>query len=255
MIRILKRNHIITLFATLVLVMMASVSAFAAMDETESNNTREYANRISMGTTVYGVSDDYDINGPRTGYDWFKFTAPVNGTAKVVIKADYLPYNFTSAELIVYNSNGEKLVRAYDDQSQWGGKAVQFGVYSGNTYYIKVYSDYANYCSPDAEYHFTVSYVVGKTAIKSATGAKKAVKVKWNKKSKASYYQVQYVRKSRYEDYGWNGAKIVKATKSYKTIKGLKKKTRYYVRVRVVRKINGVTYYSAWSAKKAVKSK
>ncbi|MFR3422732.1 MAG: hypothetical protein ACLTTO_03065 [Lachnospiraceae bacterium] len=46
-----------------------------------------------------------------------------------------------------------------------------------------------------------------------------------------------------------------KAAATSKTIKKLKKKSRYYVRIRAYKKANGKTAYSKWSAKKSVKCK
>ena len=255
MISYVKRHHGIRLLVMLFVIVMSAASVFAAVDEQESNNKMQSANPVRMGTTVYGITDDYDFDGIETGFDWFKFTAPVSGTAFVVIHADYLPLNFTSAELNVYDSNNNKITRAYDDQSAYGGKSVRFGVTSGRTYYIRVCCDYAGYCSPDAEYHFYVGYSIGKTSVTSKKGIKRGFKVNWTRKAKASYYQVQYTKKSTYSDYYWNRAKTVNVTSNSKTIKKLARKRTYYVRVRVVRKINGVTYYSPWSAAKAVKTK
>lgn len=251
MLRYLKRHHI-TLVLVLVMVMSSGISTFAAAaDEVESNNRIETANRIKIGTVIYGVTDDYDFYGNETGFDWFRFTAPVSGTANVTIKADYLPYRFTSAELNVYDSSGRnKITRAYDDKSAYGGKTVQFGVTAGRTYYIRVCCDYAGYCSEGAEYHFKVSYAVGKTSITSKKAAKKAFTVKWNKKAGTSYYQVQYTAKNT-----WKGAKTVNTKANSLTAKKLAKNKKYYVRVRVVRKISGVTYCSGWSKVQTIRTK
>ena len=47
----------------------------------------------------------------------------------------------------------------------------------------------------------------------------------------------------------------VKGTSTQKTIKSLKSKTVYYIRVRSYKVINGTTYYSPWSAVKSIKCK
>jgi len=54
------------------------------------------------------------------------------------------------------------------------------------------------------------------------------------------------------------GAKIVSVTKSKttaKTIKQLKSKKKYWVQVRTYKTVNGVKYFSGWSAKKAITTK
>lgn len=50
-------------------------------------------------------------------------------------------------------------------------------------------------------------------------------------------------------------AKISKNKTVTRTIKGLKKGKKYYVRVRCYKKLNGKTVYSKWSTKKTVKVK
>ncbi|MCD7715739.1 MAG: hypothetical protein LUI39_04720 [Lachnospiraceae bacterium] len=49
--------------------------------------------------------------------------------------------------------------------------------------------------------------------------------------------------------------KVSGASKVSKTLSGLKKGKTYYVRIRTYKKVNGNTYYSAWSSKKTVKIK
>ena len=84
--------------------------------------------------------------------------------------------------------------------------------------------------------------------------AKKSFKAKWKKnKTERSGVQVKYSAKKSMAK-----AKTVKAkgaSVKAKKVKKLKKKTKYYVQVRAYKVVNGKTYYSSWSAKKAVKTK
>ena len=102
----------------------------------------------------------------------------------------------------------------------------------------------------------TASFTVnpkGVTKFK-VTKAKKAFKAKWAKnKTERSGVQVKYSTKKSMAK-----AKTVKAkgaSSKAKKVKKLKKKTKYYVQVRAYKVVNGKTYYSSWSAKKAVKTK
>ena len=86
---------------------------------------------------------------------------------------------------------------------------------------------------------------------------KKSFTVKWKKQSKANLkkfngYQIRYSTKKSMAK-----AKMVKVKKtaSSKTIKKLKKKTKYFVQVRTYTKKGGKLFYSKWSAKKTVKTK
>lgn len=78
--------------------------------------------------------------------------------------------------------------------------------------------------------------------------------VKWAKQTtQCSGYQIQYSKKSSF-----SGAKLVtvKGTSTTKkVIKNLADKKKYYVRVRTYKTVNGVKYYSNWSAKKSVTTK
>ena len=86
---------------------------------------------------------------------------------------------------------------------------------------------------------------------------KKSFTVKLKKQSNKNLkqfngYQIMYSTKA-----DMSGAKTVNASKKAKTktIKKLKKKTTYYVKVRSFTKKGGVTYYSKWSPVKKVKTK
>ena len=78
------------------------------------------------------------------------------------------------------------------------------------------------------------------------------IKLYWNRNANASGYQIQYSRSSLFA-----GAKTVtinnNSITSY-TASKLKKKKGYYARIRAYKVVNGITYYSAWSASGNVKS-
>ncbi len=75
--------------------------------------------------------------------------------------------------------------------------------------------------------------------------ATKSIVVKWNKNANATGYQVKV---------GTADAVTVKGAKTVsKTVSKLKKGSTYKVKVRSYKKVNGKTYYSAWSAVKSVK--
>ena len=94
------------------------------------------------------------------------------------------------------------------------------------------------------------------TAIKSLAKDKKAFTVKVAKQGAAyaTGYQLRYSTKANMA-----GAKTVKIgdknTAVTKKVKNLKSGQKYYVQVRVYKTIGNDKYYSAWSAKKAVKVK
>ncbi|MBQ0018782.1 MAG: hypothetical protein KBS63_06250 [Clostridiales bacterium] len=91
-----------------------------------------------------------------------------------------------------------------------------------------------------------------KTYITGLTALKRGFKVKWAKKSYTGY-QIRYSLKS-----SMSSAKTVTVTTpstTYKSIKKLKARKRYYVQVRTYKTVSGNKYYSLWSSKKSVKTK
>lgn len=94
-----------------------------------------------------------------------------------------------------------------------------------------------------------------KTTIKTLKKGNKSFKVTWTKKSaQVTGYELQYSTSATFA----SGNKTVNVS-SYKkvnrTIKNLKSKKKYYVRVRTYKKVSGTKYYSDWSAKKKVTTK
>lgn len=94
------------------------------------------------------------------------------------------------------------------------------------------------------------------TSISRLAKGKKSFQVKWKKQSakmaasRITGYQVRYSRSSAMEN-----AKTT-TVKGYKTVSKkvtkLKVRKKYYVQVRTYKTVNGVKYYSSWSARKAV---
>ncbi len=96
----------------------------------------------------------------------------------------------------------------------------------------------------------TFKIVPKKTSISSLKAGKKAFTVKYSKQTSGTGYEIQYSTSKSFK-----GAKTVKISKNKtvsKTVKKLKSKKTYYVRVRVTK---GSSYKSSWSAVKKVKVK
>lgn len=90
----------------------------------------------------------------------------------------------------------------------------------------------------------------GKAKIKKITAKKKALKIKY-KASGAKKYQVQVALKKNFK----KGLKTKYTSKKSITIKGLKKKKKYYVRVKGAKKYKGVNIYGSYSKVKKKKTK
>lgn len=88
------------------------------------------------------------------------------------------------------------------------------------------------------------------TKLKLTTG-KKAIKVNWSKMKKAKGYQIQI---SQYKNYKKAKTVNVKKSKKSYTFKKLKKKTKYYVRIRICKGTAGTgknkkKVYGKWTGK------
>ncbi len=74
--------------------------------------------------------------------------------------------------------------------------------------------------------------------------------VKWQKNTSVTGYQIQYSKKSNF-----TSSKIITRgdrNVTSRTITGLTRGARYYMRIRTYKIVSGVKYYSVWSAKKTV---
>ena len=92
------------------------------------------------------------------------------------------------------------------------------------------------------------------TKLKKLKGYKKAFSAYWYTRSdQLTGYELQYSKSKKF-----TSAKsliISKKTTGKASVRKLKKRTRYYVRVRVYKRIDGVSYNSSWSKVSSVKTK
>lgn len=140
---------------------------------------------------------------------------------------------------------------------------VKFNIFCNHQYTVKtVKPTYAakgyklhtcTLCGNSYKTDYTAKLTVPKTAISKLTKKSKAFTVKWKRVSVATGYQIQY---STAKSFKSKKTVTVKGAKNAnKTIKKLKSKKRYYVRVRAYKTYKGKNYYSKWSAVKSVKVK
>lgn len=84
------------------------------------------------------------------------------------------------------------------------------------------------------------------TSLSGLKGKKGGIDAKWKKQaSQTDGYQVQCAANKKFK--GAKNLRIKKPKTKSKTISKLKKKTKYYVRIRTYKVVNGRTYYSGWS--------
>ena len=93
-----------------------------------------------------------------------------------------------------------------------------------------------------------------KTSIKKLSKGKKKFTVTWAKVSGVKGYQIQYSSNKRFKKNN-KSVTVTKQKKTKATVKKLKSKKKYYVRVRTYKTVNGKKIYSSWSKVKSVKTK
>ena len=102
----------------------------------------------------------------------------------------------------------------------------------------------------------TLSFKINppKTGVKKLTAGKKSLKVSINKKTtQVTGYEIQYSTSKKFKSA--KKVTIKKAKTTTTTIKKLKAKKTYYVRVRTYKTVKGKKYYSDWSSYKSKKTK
>jgi 5'-nucleotidase len=144
-----------------------------------------------------------------------------------------------------------KLTYASDNKSvtvnKSTGKVKIKEKYAG-TATITIKAPAGNYAAATKKITITVPTATKLSSVKNAKGKK--LTVKWAQNKAGTGYQIQYATNKKF-----TGAKTIQigknSTKST-TISMLKKKQKYSVRIRTVKKVSGKSYYSNWSKVKTV---
>lgn len=100
----------------------------------------------------------------------------------------------------------------------------------------------------------TIASSLKKVKIKKVKAAKKKFTIQWKADKKVKGYQIQYSTKKNFKS-AVKTVTVKGASQKSKTIKRLKSKKKYYVRMRSYVKEGGKKVYSEWSVVKKVKTK
>lgn len=175
----------------------------------------------------------------------------------------YKNYTITKIECVELSSNSylyngkvkRPSIKVYDED----GNAVD------NDYYDVTYSSgrknvgkYSVKITFKGNYSGTVTKTFTvkpkATSVNKLTALKGGIKVYVNKQAtQTTGYQIQYSTSSNFANA--KTATIGKNTTLSKSITGLAKGKKYYVRVRTYKTVNGTKYYSSWSKAKSVTTK
>lgn len=209
------------------------------------NNTE-----AGKGTTLKaGDSYWFSLNGADFGWDFgngsgskrqtfYKIECKLNGKT---LTATEVEKNLKNSELSIGIGAGGGCPNRIIVPKKSGKLTIKATLYR-NGKYFKSYSK-----------TYTVKkFTVKKTSFKSAKNAKgKKIALKWKKNTSGTGYQIQYATDKKFKKECKTKTISKNKTTSY-TIKSLKKKKTYYVRIRTYKKL-GNTYYSGWSSAKKVK--
>lgn len=101
----------------------------------------------------------------------------------------------------------------------------------------------------------TTATTPSKVTIKAPTAGKKKLTAKWKKVSPATGYVVEYSTNNKFKASATKKVTVTKNSTLSKTIKNLKKKKKYYVRIRAYKEVNKTKYYGTYSSVKSIKTK
>ena len=156
-----------------------------------------------------------------------------------------------------YDCKNLKDIYYYGTQSEWNNISVG----SNNEYFINATIHFSLAPTPAPTQPIvtpnTTVKAVAKpksTSIKKLKPAKKAVSVEWKKVSGVKGYQVQVATDKKFKK-NKKTATVKKQKTTKVTIKKLKAKKKYYVRIRTYKTVKGKKIYSSWSKVKKVKTK
>lgn len=207
--------------------------------ETFVNATSDWKSRTKNATSISLGKEYFGNLWNSSDDDMYKISTSKNGYVTLKFNPNDVESNLGYGYQISFFDSKGKLVT----------KKTAKGVYSKKyylakgTYYVAVTSQSSFGC-PKSNYSV-------KAGFKSSTPGKiksfkaRRAKLSWKKTSGVSGYQISYATKSSFK-----GAKTKTTSKISYTLKGLKSKKTYYVRIRAYKKTStGGKAYGSWSKK------
>lgn len=200
--------------------------------------TKEETNDSIGGNNQTGTQTEPETKNPPKQTETVK---PVS--RKLTVKVKNVTYNGKAQKpaVNVYAGN-KKLSSKYYTVSYKNNKNVGYG-----TVVVKGKGSYSKYSGTAA---FKIN--LKKTKLSSAKSAKKKTfTTTWKKTGGNSGWQVQYSTNKKFR----SGVRTVnlKASNTRLTVRNLKSRKNYYVRVRSYKKVGRQTWYSGWSNVKSVR--
>lgn len=221
----------------------------------------------TFGKDMYSLIKKYGSTKLKNAYDDFVIYYKDNNSKTNYFKWDSKAYGVTVYDILptiklsktsyVYNGKSQKpsvVVTAYDGRTLVKGVDYDVTYPSGRKnvgeYEVKITIN----GTLGSTVYKTFTIKPKPTSIEKLTAKNDAFKISWSKKTTQSTgYQIRYSLKSSFSSY--TDVFVKKDTTTSKTIKNLKSKKKYYVKIRTYKTVDGEKIYSAWSDVKTVKTK
>lgn len=204
---------------------------------------------IGQRNYIGSISKTFKINPAKTT----GFKVSKNYTDKIKLKWSK-QLGVTGYKLYKYNSK----IKKYEYIKTLNANTTSYNVKklsAGNSYKFKIraYKDTSN-GRLYGEYSNIINTATlpNKVAISSVKSGSKKITVKWKKVSACTGYEIQYSTSSKFTSSKTKKITINGRKSVNKVIKGLKKRQKYYVRVRAYATVNGKKYYGSYSKVKII---
>lgn len=204
------------------------------------DNSFAAANTITNAKTYTGqisINDDFDT---------YRFGVASGGKIPITIRS-YMEYYTVK----LFDANGKEIW--YSDYNKWNEnvgyrKDTHYVVLSPGTYYIQVSANHDATGKYKLSLNTSAAKKLDKVENVRASQQGEAIDVDWDEVSDAQGYQVCYSTSKTFA-----GAKTANASSTHATLRNLKSKKSYYIRVRAYVVASGKRIYGSYS--KAVKQK
>lgn len=215
--------------------------------EKEINDSAAKASPMNAGTAIHGSLCDISDK------DYYVINISRAGKYKVALRTPMVSKSGSYWQVYIYDTNVNSLDN-YNVKGTSGGGSKDIYLAAGR-YYIKVVSgSYYSGATYDLSISLKPDVIQDLAAVKISKpkAGKRSMTVKWKKVSKKNRKKIQGIEIQVSTDSTFSN--IVKSTtagkkKTSKKIKGLSKKTKYWVRIRAYRNDTNGKHVSAWKYK------
>ena len=221
----------------------------------------------SWGQDVYSLIKKHGSSKLKKLYNKLVVHYKDNNNAKSYFKWDSKAYGLTLYSIMhtveisetsyVYDGQVHKpTIRVTDSRGYFLQEGVDYTVsYPSGRKKVGQYNIKVTVKGPYGSTSYkTFTIMPVETAIKKLAAKNDAFQVSWSKKTaQTTGYQIRYSRSASFSSY--EDVWVKKNTTTSKTVKGLKSKKKYYVKMRTYKVVDGKKIYSAWTSTRTVTTK